>query len=92
VKIDPTSSKFTYSHLLSTLALAGSFLVYVLAFAQDQTRIETTQTAIQASQKAEERRNKEWRQDVRGRQSEFNDTLQIIQQNQIEMIRLQRQK
>jgi hypothetical protein len=92
MKMDITSRGFTVSHWLTTLGMVGGLLVYVIAFAQDQTRIETTQTAIQSSQKAEERRNKEWRQDVRGRQSEFNDTLQIIQQNQIEMIRLQRQK
>ena len=91
MKMDITSKGFTVSHWLTTLGMVGGLLVYVIAFAQDQTRIETTQTAIQASQEAEERRNKEWREDVKGRQSEFHGTLETIQQNQIEILRQLRQ-
>ena len=91
MKMDITSKGFTVSHWLTTLGMVGGLLVYVIAFAQDQTRIETTQSAIQASQEAEERRNREWREDVKGRQSEFHGTLETIQQNQIEILRQLRQ-
>ncbi|GAF83234.1 unnamed protein product, partial [marine sediment metagenome] len=43
--------------------------------------------AIQATQKAEARRNKEWRGSTRERQAEFHQTLETIQQNQIEILR-----
>ena len=79
--------KVTISHLLTTLALIAGFVGWVVGYAENLTAVEVKQTAIQASQRAEERRNREWRDTVKERQGEFHQSLENIQQMQMEMLR-----
>lgn len=87
MKMDITSKGWTVSHLLTTAGMVAGLFVWVLGYAENLTAVETKQEAIQASQRAEATRNKEWRESVRDRQGEFHKSLESIQQMQMDILK-----
>ena len=85
--LDITSKGITVSHILSTLGIIGGLIVWIISYAEDLKTVETRQEAIQSSQEAEARRNREWRDDVKTRQGEFHRSLESIHKSQMEILK-----